>query len=433
MNTVDDLRTTLRAHADATEVDTTTVRAKGIHDRIRTVQRRRRSATIALAAVAVVAAGSMALLPRDQQISPSDQVGGHEAPPSMISLGSTYTFAQGVAGDDRARLELKASTHDRLLSWASGAGDARLELPFTIGSDNETTINGGSGDFDDFHLIPAGTEGPVIVTGTGSMALGVYDLSEPAPGVGDADARFRDEVAGSPLLAAAIGDQGQRQIDLTFTMPEGRIRVVSRCSTTTEDRYFTIDVAGAGLTSEDCQSDGGLSGDLSEGGWVTTSELRSADGSRIGPGDEVSLRASVVDGLQDGIAADLGDGRIAVAVYAESPAAERVGSYDLSRLVERDGHLWRLRTVQRGGVGAFSFIAEVSAEDHPVLTYIVADRVSGRVRTVLDGKDVGGLMGSGGAQDGPIVWPGDNPEVGVVATRNNPRAILAIAEYERVD
>lgn len=141
----------------------------------------------------------------------------------------------------------------------------------------------------------------------------------------------------------------------------------------------------------------------------------------------------VVDKVPDGAPTDLGDGRIAVAVYAESPAAERVGSYDLSRLVERDGHLWRLRTVHRGGEGAFSFIAEVSAEDHPVLTYIVADRVSGRVRTVLDGKNVGGLMGSGGAQDGPILWPGDNREVGVVTTRNNSRAILAIAEYERVD
>ena len=436
MNTVDDLRTTLRAHAAAAEVDTTPSRSTGIDNRIRAVQRRRKSATLALAglaAVTVVAAGSLALLPRDQQLSPSGRVGDHEAPPSMISLGSTYSLARGVAGDGRARLELQASSHDRLLWWASGAGDARLELPFNLGSADETTINGGRGDFDDFHLIPAGTEGPVIVTGTGSMALGVYELSAPAPGIGDADAFFREEVAGSPLLAGAIGDPGQRQLDLTFTVPEGRIRVVSWCSTTTADRFLTVDVADARLSSEDCQSDGGLSGDLSGGGSVTPNQLRSADGSLVGPGDELSLRASVADGLYNGGAADLGGGRIAVAVYADGPAAERVGRYDLSRLIERDGHLWRLRTVHRGGAGASSFAAEISAPDRPVLTHLIADRVSGRVRTLLDGEAVGPPMGSGGAHDGPIVRPGERHEVGVTTSKDNPRSLLAIAEYERVD
>ncbi|MCW2791010.1 MAG: hypothetical protein JWO76_108 [Nocardioides sp.] len=429
MSSIDDLRSTLERHADGVADHDLHVRPVAVRERVRAVRRRRRSVAGGIAAVAVVAAVATTLsIGADRSAPVADRtLAGHVAPVTMTSLGYTYAFAQADQGDGRAVLELPTSDQPRLLSWATEGDDDRVvlrapgERPRVLEAD----------DFGDFTFVPPRSGGRFTLTGTGQVALAAYDLTDAAP-LGDTSdgVTFRFEVAGQRLIADAIGEPGDADVDVDLFLGAGPLPISYLCSGGPRGAWVHVAVDGEqAVFGRGC--DDVLFDPAGGGGYTTT--IRPDE---IGDG---TVRIWVTDG-EDGPTVDDPDVRLAVAAYAPARVSQRVAGAPVDDFVEHDGHLWRLagNTVPQPGDRSVDLpdeIAQRPGED-TLVTFRFRRAGAGLVATVLDGEPGSALYGNGNGSGGGTIGvvPRSGGSAGVRARGDVGAEVeLGLAWYVRTD
>lgn len=368
MNTLDDLRSTLRREADGVDDSARYARPVAVRERIRGVRRRRAavaaSAAVVLVAVAATAVGD--LLGEHRQVEPATQVVGVDVPQRVAVYGFPYelTGTEPFTGPrDRLRLQ-HAADADRwravsLVASGLGGGYATLYL------DGQPVARAAGADDVEVPVPVFDGEPTLRVELDGAPAearagVAIYGATGDLPnGVTNGTAVFRDEVAGSRLQAGAFSEPGDSSVSVPFS---GRIadgRIAYYCHTRETGLWLNVATDEGGVLGTSCGADvdvdagdGGsnVSGSGSAGSHVLRAYLtRGERGPRVAPPDAV----------------------LGVAVYDDPVAPQSVLGTDVATTVELDGRLWTLDRVVRQGQEGSPVRAEVDASD--------GDRVVGQV------------------------------------------------------
>ncbi|MEZ5092734.1 hypothetical protein [Nocardioides sp.] len=233
MNTIEDLRATLHGHADEIEHDAFPARAAGVRQRVAVSRRRRRAAVAGAVAAVLAVVGGVALLPARETPDPAAdrQLAGQTAPETIDSLGYTFRFERGYEGEGQRRVRVDASDGPLIVSWAASGDGLRLRTNLATDGDPSLSSKAGASDFSEWSLVLPGQRGWIDARAkSGDVALAVYTLDQVPPGVTKDGMTYRQETPDGSLIAAAIGDQGQTEVSLRVTLPEGRIGFDSFCS-----------------------------------------------------------------------------------------------------------------------------------------------------------------------------------------------------------
>jgi hypothetical protein len=422
MNTLQDLRSTLDAHAAEITDSATTTRVAAVAGRARVV-RRRRAAGVAVAAVLVAGAVAVPFLTSDSRPMPADrELIGKIAPATLESLGYTYHFAEGVEGGEKhAEIRLRASDEPRLITWASTKPEVGV-----LGAYDDLHLRSRDTDFDDFILVPEGVSGSWSVRAEGApAAIAVYELGDERPeGVTVDGITFRDDVAGDRLLAAQIGEVGQDEVEVEVTVPpSGQIRFTSLCQGEPRDVWLHLDFGprygefGHGPSCDDPGFDPG-------GGGGSTS--------RLGRPGEVFVVSAFLTRGEDGPRIDSDDVRLGIAAYHVAEPAARVAGYDVPSLVEHGGHVWEYDGQYSARPGS-SRLAHTNSDDTPLLVQAIAHR-TGDQRVVMswnEARDGQHNSIGGGVTTFPLM-PGERASI-AVKEPVPAQALLGFAFYGRFD
>lgn len=427
MGSIEELKRALADHADVPD-EGLADRPGAVAGRVQVVRRRRRAA-VAGAAVAVVAvAGAVTLLPSQQDEPPvAATVFGVDVPETMVSLGRTYRFSHTVEGESgTATLPVEETKEPRLVSWATRGEDQRVtvERPRSLGDDG--TFVSERPDFTDFVVahshdaVGSEEETPpqVVVTGSGEpVALAIYEpTDEVAAGHTEHGVTFRQEVADRRLVTAEVGERGDAEIELTFTAGDGRYALANWCTSSwrgagriTALASLTMngeDVLARGCSSPDGPPDPGAEATSFEGGGLPLD---------VRPGDEVTLALRLTGGegstaLLDDAAAQLGLGVYELTDTGLELDGPLAGT-SVPKVVEHDGHLWRLATVQPGSIapGATLMITAPPSDDRLLVGFHVGN-LSGTpsVELSIDGRPGAAVeyaASEGGSALGGIATP----------------------------
>ena len=406
MNSLDDLRATLDAHAsdlDA-EAGAGVGRAASVRGRVHVVRRRRRAAAAGASAAVLAAVGALTLLPTgsERAIAPATVV-GVRVPTTMTALGFGYDLAEGIDGKDgKVSVELAASDSPRLVSWATSGADRGVVVR---SAEAETPVPYRVDDFGDYVYVPAGSGGQVTVRADeGDPGLAIYTLGEARPeGYSKGGVTYRRSGAVGELAGAVVGEPGQ--VDVSFdaaAAPAGAegVRFALFCVDGPADAFLELEVGGKAVSSLGTSCDGPLDPDGSAG--VVTSF-------RIKPGRDLSARVYATDGYEGPLLQD-DDLVLGVAAYTTDSYVTDVGSEESRALVvENGGHRWeRIDTVRLGSVegGERTVTSTVPDVDGPVLA-IVQTRTSGP--TAVEFGEGGTFVGSdrGNGRATGVVAPGE--------------------------
>jgi hypothetical protein len=417
MNTLQDLRATLDQHAAEVGDDSTSARVAAVHGRARVVRRRRAAGVGAAAVLAVVATAGVPWLTGDRSPAPTDrELLGRTAPAQLTALGYTYEFERGVENrSGSSRLELDRSDEPRLISWAA---DSPVELV-----DNVKDVDlSDRVDFDDWVYVPPGSDGTWTARAD-ATALAVYTLTDEAPaGVTLDGITYRDQVAGDRLLGAEVGEVGQDEVSVTYTVPEGDTRWAPFCTGGAADAWIHLDLGdrlGEMISGPSCDDPtfdpGGFGG--SSGGHGRT-------------GETITATLYLTDG-QDGPRLSLDDVRLGLGVYETAAPTSRIGGFEPAGQVEYDGHLWEYDGADAARPGTTELDLTNSGDD-VVLVEAMSSRV-GRalVRVDFPGRDGRINLGAGGSTTNTLP-PGERVTMSVRGDGST-GVRLAFALYERVD
>ncbi len=432
MNTQTDLRHTLAEHAADLDSLATVERLGQVHGRIRAVRRRRRAGVAGVAAAVVAIAGGALLFPHADRVDPAadrQDLAGHTAPATMESLGYTYRFVRAVEGGDAVRLRLGSSDTPQLVSWAAETGPVTLRSPFDLDGDGAGPDRSDEPavDFSDFHLFYPGQQGVVSASGTGPLALAVYELVSPAPGVTEQGVTYRERSNGRDLVDAQFAAPGRGSLEFTVMSPAGGIDVSRYCSGAPSGYQVNVEVLGQLQSWGACDDANGWDG----GGGSVGTDVDTADA-----GATLTARVWLTRGAGRTLgnwadAVDLPGVTLGLGVYTRPEAARTVAGYDLPTEVEYDGHVWAYADSSASGAGAFSFSSEVAAGPDPLLTYVVVADTARTARLFLDGHQVGPWLGGGSATTGP--WLRNRTAMMEVRVdRPSPTTRVVLATYRRI-
>ncbi|WP_341928297.1 hypothetical protein [Nocardioides psychrotolerans] len=341
MNDLEQLRATLERHADDVVDHDPLGRVGSVHSRVRGVRRRRRAAAAGTAALTLAVVGGVALLPeRDAGPAPATPtVLGMTVPSSFDSLGYTYDFDRSVEGDTRASVRLAASDEPQLVSWGTVGDDDTVEV-----TRYGTTTTYTAADFSDFVLVPAGDATTVRVVGSSEVGLAVFALTSDRPeGVTSDGITYRQEVAGQQLIAAGFGEPGEAEVELEAAAVSRGVRFSVECAGAPAGSSVHLDLAG--------EEGGFITGQCDEEVLPFDPGATGSVGIPTRPGEDVSVRAWVSEGTEDGPLLEDDDVVISVAVYDDAPSGTRLAGSDVSLLVESGGHLWRLTSMDMPAPG----------------------------------------------------------------------------------
>jgi hypothetical protein len=334
----------------------------------------------------------------------------------MTSLGWTYAFAEGTEDDDTAELRLEPSDEPRLVTWATQGSDQAV----TVQRAAERPWSSTSEDFADFTVVDPGFDGRVSVTGNGPVAVAVYELTDEAPeGYTRSGVTFRGDVAGRRLLGAAVGNSGQADLQVEVPLPSGRVVVPTLCAGGGKGTWTHLSVDGRevswGPGCSDDRFDPGAGGN----------EMPVRD-----PG-LATVRVWVTDG-EDGPVVDDDDLVLGVGVYQPEPDVATAARQKVERLVERDGHVWRLVDTTDGEVGGRELVVPAHAGPETLVrVYFTNQR--GIAHAVLNGRRTGAGFGGGTGSTYAGILYGEGTAGAIVTGDPGPRGQLGLARYERVD
>lgn len=376
MPTLDELRATLDAHADALPDTAAPVRAGQVDGRIRRAVRRRRAVTAAgVAAVVAVVATAVATIPG----------GGRQPQPAGIPdrvsvFGFGFDHQRSIAGDpgeDVAFTVPQGKQRTAVSFTATGLGSGRATLwvddqpmdrLLADGTSHPMEVWGGKVRVD-LDGAPAGAE----------VSLNVYQRKAGEP-------VFRDRVDGRRLLAQGRLAPGKTSLTVPLVKRRGMIEYTYYCETPAgTKRRLYVEVDGQPSTEGGCDDppieDAGAGN--SYGAWLS-------------PGHH-QLTAWV----EDAAGKRLSDVDLGLAAYAEGRTTE-LGAADLDQTVEYAGRRW---TLDRTDVAPGTM-----TPTEPVLLGVVHGRkgISG-VAITMDGRKLGasgGYASGGGWALDAVLLPG---------------------------
>jgi hypothetical protein len=424
MSTLTDLRRTLERHADDVADPVAAARTAAVHHRIAVVRRRRRAVGTGAVALALVVGATVVARPRHpgDSLPAAPVVLGQTAPTTKTSLGYTYrTDGRGEAFGRTGSVTVKASTEPQLYSWTTdGAKNVRVTLP-----DGNVMLSTESG-FRDFVVLTPGERGRLTVhVDRGRVGLASYALSAAAP---DGETRdgvtYRAEVAGSPLLAAAVPAAGTTDVRTSYVAPDGRVGVHVMCSGVPDGDVVNISFDGhARVSSGAVSCDDDHPFDPGSGGFSSFHVGR--------PGSTVTVRAWVSHGFHDPTPVPAGSApavRMGVGVYGPLPETP-LGGYRVASVIEQGGHTWRVagtRSSAHGSVrvppASYDRYAEAAWDTRGPTT---VEFRAGDSTPSGAGSFQGGQAGMGG------LWIPAGSSATLRLTRGTGTVGLAI--YERVD
>lgn len=260
MNTPDQLRETLTVRAREAGTREAGAREAGpgdraaeVRGRIRRARRLRAAGSVAAVAVTVGAIGMIGTLTAgpagDRSPAPADaqRTLAGEAPETIAGSGWTFRFdtVQESSGGMEVSHVLPPADRPRLVTW--GTAGAEQEVTVLVGEGEHRWLS-DQGDFEDFLVLPEEFEGPVRVSGSApGVALAVYEIdrSGEPDGVSEHGIHYRERVGPRTLQGAAIGEIGQLEVEVDYTVPEGPVSLNLTCSGLPEDALVTISAVGS--------------------------------------------------------------------------------------------------------------------------------------------------------------------------------------------
>lgn len=297
----DELRNVLHQHGDDVRDSGAHARVTAVHQRVRTV-RRRRASLAGGGVVAAVAAIAVMVVPNLTQPDPGPadaphRLAGHDVPDTETAIGYTFDYVRGIekpAARGPLEITLPASDEPRLVKWASSVQDADRPLLIDVSTADHDLSRPGV--FEGYEYLDPGMRHRVAVEQTSpvdgeQIALAVYELSDELPeGVAGQGIRFRAEQLDDRLVDAVIGEPGVSEVSTTVVVPEGALRVTELCfgpDGGSFDHMAWLVVDGRPLWGASC-SERELF-DVGTDGTVLTDELRRRG---IEPGDSIDLTPS---------------------------------------------------------------------------------------------------------------------------------------------
>lgn len=366
MQSIDELKETLAsAGAQAGGRLSPTDRLAAVRRRAHVVRRRRQAGVASLAAAAVLAvvgANVSGLLPglhrADSEIAAGH--GGFAPPPSLVSLGYTYSFVASESGTQWVAFDLPASNEPRLVSWAVPEGQ---QATLTVDRGDGSSLNHPvlAGEFGDFVYIFPGQRLNVLLTAQrgsdAAVALAVYELDGAGPpGVTAAGITYRNDVAGRELLGARIGDLGQDT--LSFKVPLSAeltgLALAPLCAGQAGSYEVWINgevMLGEGRCGADPAFDPGVPAAVLDSAYPAGTVLH------------VSMRAKGESGSSAPFA-----GRLGLGLYDGSDRAP------LAQRIEQGGHTWDLVKVVNGRLGDAGHTLPPAAQRLAIRVFIPGNR-----------------------------------------------------------
>lgn len=383
MNTLDDLRTTLRAHTatgDAALLD----RATSVRSRVKVVRRHRRLAAAAgaVAAVALVVAGIA--LPR---LTTDRGEADLAAAAGVTWNGFEYSLVEeypGKAGQDRLDLDLPRSDRGQvavLLAEHLDGGSATLlagsvEEPDGERSDGEEVdrlVEDGAGDPVTVADFPDGVRPtmPYAVRVDGGsrrtrVGVAVYRRTDAMPkGVADPTGStvFRQQVGARTLLAGAFAEPGRAESTIRFTSALSEVRIAEFCSapggeSAKSGPWVNVSIDGHRFLSGTC---GPAAEDASPGASYSPDSHEVAE-------HTAQVWISPTNG---GARTPVPGAVVGIAVYGPAETVQVHGS-TIDRVIEFDGRRWQLERVVDSEAGAHQIEATwIDLRDHLLVGYAV--------------------------------------------------------------
>jgi hypothetical protein len=418
MNTIEDLRTTLAAHAGEAG-DPVAFRNGSIHARIRKVRTRRRGALVAVAAVVAAVIGAAVLvLPGPEPIEPAGL-------PRQVSV---HGFEYRLANDFQARgtgagggeTDLPEGQHAVVLTgqglsdgtatvFVDGVPLARLQGDGTSraipveGDSNSTVSTWVSGT-------PEGQEH--------SVTVGIYGRTDAVPeGISGRGVVFRERVGERTLLAGAISEPGAAEATFEFEGQTSNLALPMFCYAKVGG-WLHVEIDGRYIGGVECLGKDDyeqVREDAGPGG------LAFPDGiGGIGARQHV-VRVFTNRDSKSRHAEALPDGLFGAATYRQGELVESIPGLKEEAVFEAYGSTWQVDGSDRIARGTRTYTKRITVGHDPLMASVVLGEGSTsaamRVEAVeTDWDDEGSFrmepIGAGGGLSW-LLLPGDTYEVSV--------------------
>ena len=476
----DELRSSLHRHGEEVHDRGARARVTAVHDRVRTVRRRRAALGGAGLLTAAVAVGlavvpGPASPPENTPAAPTvvfpGEVGGRQllgaavgdpgttevtfraaapaagSPPRLSPvcygpLGNDYAVSMSVNGTVLYGLtcdtEPPADPAAPGLSSGEEIADAFEALDLEPGSPMRVRVWLRPRALDDDRVVTD----PEMVVGGAVYGEPVREAGDDQAGDGDYTVNgvtYRGEVAGERLLGAAIGARGEPEVAFDVTVGTTGLRFSPLCYGVGTGYQVNVAIDQHLVTGRSCHVD-----KVAEPGvdGVTFAEdpTRPLREWGIRPGDTVTVEAWVshADDPQRQPATHA-EVIVGVGIYEDRHLEQPLGWLELPRTMEHEGRLWT-RDAAFDAVGERTLRGTAGDPSRPVLVVVAADGLHGHheYTVSLDGEVVTGMGSTGVAgpswQSVAVVATGDRSTVRVRVVRGmTERARLAVALYHPAD
>lgn len=434
MNNVQELRETLRSHAEI-EDRAGAGRAAAVHERVHVVRRRRRAVVggVAVAALAAVAVGLT--LPGSGDKAEPAGAAGLDAPATIESTGYTYRLDRTEQGDGSVSIKVPATDQPVLVAWGTEDGAAD---PVRVKVSLQEAFTSVDDAFEDFYVVEPGRARSVRVTGAdGDVELAAYTLTDAVPeGVTKDGITYRSLVGSRRLAGATIGDLGQTELELQVEAPAGPVTMSTLC--TGLGRGYQVnhsfgdgDVVSSGGCGDRTTFDPGAT-------WNTgVPELADTVGEPVTMRLWISRRG---DDTPVEPSAETARARLGLGVYGEDPEFGGASDAGASARIEFRGHTWAITGENAAtGSGALTVGLDGAGPHLAVLSFARGGNVSFTYRVVEDGRRR--VLGQSarhesalGWTSGPILVPaGADAFEAVPSAGIGDDLETTVAIYERVD
>ncbi len=368
MNTVEDLRTTLAAHATGAD-DRVAVRSGSGHRRIRQVRTRRRGAVAAVAAaVAAVIGTAVLILPGSDLVAPA-------ALPRHVSVyGFEYRLVDDVptsgTGTGGGETDLPVGQHALVLT-GKGLGDgtatvsvdgvplARIHgdgtsraIPVDASSHStvSTWVSGA----------PAGQEH--------SVTVGIYERTGAKPdGISGHGVVFRERVADRTLLAGVISEPGESEATFEFDGKVSDIALPMFCYAKPSGS-MNVEIDGRYVGGSDCLGEGDqeqVREDAGSGGLTFPDGIEG-----IGSGHHTVRVFTSRDSTSRKPEA-LPGGTFGVAAYDRGDVVEPIPGLVEDAVFEAHGYTWTSAGSDPIPAGTRTYTKRIVVGDEPLMASIV--------------------------------------------------------------